>query len=81
MSFAVLFSKSSISRSPSYYRLYDNDSEAVSKSSFEEYDSFLGRIDTFTILPLPTVASPEDCLVHVKGGSVARKRGWRGYHA
>ena len=63
VSFAVLFSKSSISRSPSYYRLYDNDSEAISKSSFGEYDSFLGRIDTFTIPPPHTVASPEYCLV------------------
>ena len=58
-----MFSKSSISRSPSYYQLYDNDSEAVSKSSFGEYDSFLGRIDTFTIPPPHTVASPEYCLV------------------
>jgi len=50
-----------------YYRLYDNDGEAVSKTSFDESDSSLGRIDTFTIPPPHRVASLKDCLVHVEG--------------
>ena len=49
-----------------YYRLYDDDIEAVSKSSFDESDSSLGRIDTFTIPPPHTVASLKDCLVQVE---------------
>ena len=50
-----------------YYRLYDDDIEAVSKTSFDESDSSLGRIDTFTVPPPHTVASLKDCLVHVEG--------------
>jgi hypothetical protein len=61
--------KYSISPSPVYYRLYDDDSEAVSKMSFDESDSSLGRIDIFTIPPPHTVASLKDCLVHVEGVS------------
>ncbi|KIJ95893.1 hypothetical protein K443DRAFT_682706 [Laccaria amethystina LaAM-08-1] len=52
-----------------YYRLYDDDGEAVSKTSFDEDDSSLGRIDTFIIPPPRTVASLKDCLVHVEGVS------------
>ncbi|EDR01802.1 uncharacterized protein LACBIDRAFT_295543 [Laccaria bicolor S238N-H82] len=50
-----------------YYRLYDDDSEAVSKTSFDESDTSLGRIDIFTIPPPHTVTSLKDRLVHVEG--------------
>jgi hypothetical protein len=63
------FQKSSISRSPVYYRFYDDDSEAVSKTSFDESDSSLGRIDIFTMPPPHTVASLKNRLVHVEGVS------------
>ncbi|KIJ98443.1 hypothetical protein K443DRAFT_9179 [Laccaria amethystina LaAM-08-1] len=53
-----------------YYRLYDGDTiEAVSNTSFDESDSCLGRLDTLTIPPPPTVASWKDCLVPVEGVS------------
>ena len=52
-----------------YYRLYDNDGEAVSKTLFDESDSSLGRIDIFTIPPPHTVASLKHRLVHVEGVS------------
>ena len=52
-----------------YYRLYDDDGEAVSKTSFDESDSSLGRIDIFTIPPPHLVASLKDCLIHVEGVS------------
>ncbi|EDR00779.1 uncharacterized protein LACBIDRAFT_333821 [Laccaria bicolor S238N-H82] len=50
-----------------YYRLYDDDGEVVSKTSFDESDSSLGRIDIFTIPPPHTVASLKDRLIHVEG--------------
>ena len=50
-----------------YYRLYDDDGEAVSKTSFDKSDSSLGRIDIFAIPPPHRVASLKDCLVHVEG--------------
>ena len=52
-----------------YYRIYDDDGEAVSKTSFDESDSALGRIDIFTIPPLHTVASLKDRLIDVEGVS------------
>ena len=52
-----------------YYRLYDDDGEAVSKTSFDESDSSLGRIDIFTIPPPHLVVSLKDCLTHVEGVS------------
>ena len=61
--------KSLNSRSPVYYRLYDGDGEVVSKTSFDENDSSLGRIDIFTTPPPHTVASLKDCLIHVEGVS------------
>ena len=61
--------KSSVSRSPVYYRLYDENGEAVSKTSFDESDSSLGRLDAYTIPPPHTVASLKDRLVHVEGVS------------
>ena len=50
-----------------YYRIYDDDGEAVSKTSFDESDSSLGRIDIFTTPPPHTVASLKDRLIHVEG--------------
>jgi len=49
-----------------YYRLYDDDGEALSKMSFDENDSSLGRIDIFTIPPPHTVASLKNRLVRVE---------------
>ena len=57
------------SRSPVHYRIYDDDGEAVSKTSFDESDSSLGRIDIFSIPPPHTVASLKDRLIHVEGVS------------
>ena len=61
------FQKCLSSRSPVYYRLYDDDGEAVSKTSFDEDDSSMGRIDTYTIPPPHTVASLKERLIHVEG--------------
>ena len=52
-----------------YYRIYDDDGEAVSKTSFDKSDSSLGRIDIFTIPPPHTVASLKDRLIHIEGVS------------
>ena len=52
-----------------YYRFYDDDGEAVSKTSFDKSNSSLGRIDIFTIPPPHTVASLKNCLIHVEGVS------------
>ena len=49
------------------YRIYDDDGEAVSKTSFDESDSSLGRIDIFTIPPPHTVL--KDRLIHEEGVS------------
>ena len=40
-----------------YYRLYDQDGELVSKTSFDETDTYLGRIETFSVPPPRTVVS------------------------
>jgi hypothetical protein len=40
-----------------HYRLYDNNGEATSKTSFDETDSALGRIDVLSIPPPYSVAS------------------------
>ena len=63
------FQKCLNSHSSVYYRLYDDDGEAVSKTSFDESDSSLGRIDIFTIPPPHKVASLKDRLIHVEGVS------------
>ena len=52
-----------------YYRIYDDDGEAVSKTLFDESDSSLGRIDIFATPPPHTVASLKDRLTHVEGVS------------
>jgi hypothetical protein len=69
---ALLFcsQKSSISRSPVYYLLHDDDTiEAALNSLFDESLSSLGRIVKFTIPPPPTVAFSKDCFVRVVGVS------------
>lgn len=52
-----------------YYRLYDEDSGTVSKTSFDENDPTLGRIKIFSIPPPHTVASLKCCLVNAEGVS------------
>ena len=42
---------------PVHYRVYDNNGEATSKTSFDETDTALGRIDVLSIPPLYSVAS------------------------
>ena len=51
------------------YRIYDDDGEAVSKTSLNKSDSSLGRIDIFAIPPPHTVASLKDRLIHIEGVS------------
>ena len=40
-----------------HYRVYDNNGEVTSKTSFDETDTALGRIDVFSIPPPYSVAS------------------------
>lgn len=40
-----------------HYRVYDNNGEATSKTSFDETDTALGRIDVLSIPPPYSVAS------------------------
>ena len=42
---------------PVHYRVYDNNGEATSKTSFDETDTALGRIDVLSIPPPYSVAS------------------------
>ena len=67
--FAILFSNIFNFTPTSLFPTLHDDSEATLKTSFDENDSSLDRIGTFTIPPPNTVASTEDCLVHVKGVS------------
>ena len=57
------------SRSRVHYQIYNDDGEVVLKTSFDESDSSLGRIDIFSIPPPHKVASLKDHLIHVEGVS------------
>ena len=50
-----------------YYRVYDDDSGAVSKTSFDENDPCLGRVSTLSVPPPHTVSSLKNLIVMSEG--------------
>ena len=50
-----------------YYRVYDDDGGAVSKTSFNENDPTLGRVDTLSVPPPHTVSSLKNLIVMSEG--------------
>ena len=46
-----------------YYRVYDDDGGAVSKTSFDENDHSLGRINTLSMPPPHTVSSLKNRII------------------
>ena len=46
-----------------YYRLYDDEGEIVSKTSFDENNSSLGRVNTLSVPPPHTVSSLKNCII------------------
>ena len=46
-----------------YYRVYDDDGEIVSKTSFDENDPSLGRINTLSVPPPYTASSLKNCII------------------
>jgi len=46
-----------------YYRVYDDDGGAVSKTSFDENDPSLGRVNTLSIPPPHTVSSLKNHII------------------
>ena len=45
-----------------YYRVYDDDGDVVSKTSFDENNPSLGRINTLSVPPPHTVFSLKNCV-------------------
>ena len=52
-----------------YYRIYDENSEVISKMSFNKDDTSLGRIETLSVPPPHTVASLKSCITKSEGVS------------
>ena len=50
-----------------YYRVYDDDSGAVPKTSFDENDLSLGRVSTLSVPPPHTVSSLKNLIVMSEG--------------
>ena len=50
-----------------YYRVYDGDGEAVSKTSFDDSDPFLGRASTLFVPPPHTVSSLKNFIIMSEG--------------
>ena len=50
-----------------YYRVYDDDGGAVSKTSFDENDASLGRVDTLSVPPPHTVSSLKNFIIMSEG--------------
>ena len=50
-----------------YYRVYDDDSGAVPKTSFDENDPFLGRVSTLSVPPPHTVSSLKNFIITSEG--------------
>jgi hypothetical protein len=50
-----------------YYRLYDEEGEVISKTAFDESDTFLGRIDTLSVAPPRTVDFIKSRIMKVEG--------------
>jgi hypothetical protein len=46
-----------------YYRVYDDEGETVSKTSFSQNAPYLGRVNTLAIPPPHTLASLKDHLI------------------
>ena len=55
-----------------YYRLYDEGGEIFSKTSFDNTDSSLGRLDTLCISPPHTALSLKYCIMEAEGVSPDR---------
>jgi len=52
-----------------HYRVYEENGEVVSKTSFDENDSSLGRINILSIPPPHAIASLKACLSKAEGAS------------
>ena len=50
-----------------YYRVYDDDGGAVSKTSFDENDPALGRVDTLSVPPPHTVSCLKNVIIMSEG--------------
>ena len=50
-----------------YYRVFDDDGEAVSKTSFGESDPSLGRVITLSVPPPHTVSSLKNIVIMSEG--------------
>ena len=46
-----------------YYRVYDDDGDIVSKTSFDENNPSLGRVNTLSVPPPHTVFSLKNCVI------------------
>ena len=46
-----------------YYRVYDDDGGAVSKTSFAKNNPSLGRVNTLSVPPPHTVSSLKNCII------------------
>ena len=46
-----------------YYRVYDDDDEIVPKTSFDEDNPSLGRVNTLSVPPPYTVSSLKNCVI------------------
>jgi hypothetical protein len=50
-----------------YYRVYDEDCGAVSKTSFDEDDPSLGRVNTLSVPPPHTVSCLKNFIIRSEG--------------
>jgi len=50
-----------------YYRVYDDDCGAVSKTSFNEKDPSLGRVNTLSVPPPHTVSCLKNFIIMSEG--------------
>jgi hypothetical protein len=50
-----------------YYRVYDEDCGAVSKTSFDEDDPSLGRVNTLSVSPPYTVSCLKNLIIMSEG--------------
>ena len=50
-----------------YYRIYDDDGGAASKTSFDEKDLYLGRVSTLSVPPSHTVSCLKNCIIMSEG--------------
>ena len=51
---------------PVYYRVYDEDGESPSKTTFDHSEPCLGRIDTLSVPPPYTISSLKRCLIQAE---------------